>query len=100
MGPERDRVPDRPTYSVAALNREARALLETAYRDIRVEGEVVDVTAARSGHLYFKLADPGGKAQIDAVMWRGQAMRYGPRVANGRAILCRGRVTVYEANGR
>lgn len=100
MGFVRDNVPDRPTYSVSALNREARALLETAYRDIRVEGEIVDVTEARSGHLYFRLADPGGTAQIDAVMWRGQAMRYRNRVAKGRAILCRGRVTVYEANGR
>jgi exodeoxyribonuclease VII large subunit len=100
MGSVRDNSIDPPTYSVADLNREARALLETAYRDIWVEGEVIDVTVARSGHLYFALADPGGKAQIDAVMWRGPAMRYRERVAKGRAVRCRGRVTVYEASGR
>jgi len=100
MGSVRDSLAERPVYSVAALNGEARELLETAYADIRVEGEVVDVTVARSGHLYFSLADPGGKAQIDAVMWRGQAMRYKARIAKGRALRCRGRVTVYEANGR
>ena len=100
MGSVRDNLPERPVYSVAALNREARELLETAYADVRVEGEIVDVTVARSGHVYFSLADPGGKAQIDAVMWRGQAMRYKARIAKGRAVRCRGRVTLYEANGR
>jgi exodeoxyribonuclease VII large subunit len=88
------------TYSVADLNREARALLEAAYGDVCVEGEVVDVTLAKSGHLYFALADPGGKAQIDAVMWRGQAMRYKACIAKGKAVRCRGRVTLYEAGGR
>jgi exodeoxyribonuclease VII large subunit len=100
MGPARDSLPDRPVYSVAALNREARGLLEAAYADVRVEGEIVDVTLARSGHVYFTLADPGGKAQIDAVMWRGQASRYKGRLAKGRAVRCRGRVTIYEASGR
>jgi len=100
MGSVRENLPERPVYSVAALNREARSLLETAYADIRVEGEIVDVTVARSGHVYFSLADPGGKAQVDAVMWRGPAMRYKTRIAKGRAVRCRGRVTIYEANGR
>ncbi len=88
------------TYSVADLNREARELLEAAYGDLCVEGEVVDLTLAKSGHLYFRLADPGGGAQIDAVMWRGPAMRYRSRIAKGKAVRCRGRVTLYEASGR
>jgi len=96
----RDIAAEPVTYSVVDLNREARLLLETAYGDIRVEGEVVDVTLAKSGHLYFALADPDGKAQIDAVMWRGQAMRYRSRIAKGKAVSCRGRVTLYEAGGR
>jgi exodeoxyribonuclease VII large subunit len=100
MGSVRDNLPERPIYTVASLNREARELLEIAYADIRVEGEIIDVTVAKSGHLYFSLGDPGGKAQIDAVMWRGQAMRYKTRIAKGRAVRCRGRVTLYEASGR
>jgi exodeoxyribonuclease VII large subunit len=100
MSPTRDNAAEPATYSVAELNREARALLETAYGDVRVEGEVVDVTLAKSGHLYFSLADPGGKALIGAVMWRGPAMRYRARIVRGKAVLCRGRVTIYEAGGK
>lgn len=100
MSPTRASAAGPVTYSVADLNREARALLEAAYGDVRVEGEVVDATLARSGHLYFTLADPGGRAVIPAVMWRGPAMRYAARIAKGRAVACRGRVTIYEAGGK
>jgi exodeoxyribonuclease VII large subunit len=86
-------------YTVAALNREARALLESGFSGISLEAEVVEMKRAASGHVYFTLADPGGKAQVSAVMWRGQAMRYGARLAVGAAVRCLGRVTLYEARG-
>jgi exodeoxyribonuclease VII large subunit len=90
---------ERP-YSVAALNRDARALLEGAFAGVWLEAEISEVTVARSGHIYFRLADPDRKAQLDAVMWRGHAMRYQGRVTAGARVLVRGRVTLYEAGGR
>ena len=91
---------DEKTYSVAEINKEARSLLESAFAGVWLEAEVSEATVARSGHIYFKLADPGGKASIDAVMWRGGAMRYGSRIEQGVKIRCHGRVTLYEAGGR
>ena len=87
------------TYTVAALNREARSLLEAGFSGIALEAEVVEVKRAASQHVYFTLADPGGKAQLSAVMWRGQATRYGSRLLVGAQVRCRGRVTLYEARG-
>lgn len=91
--------PKRP-YSVARLNSEARTLLEEGLGQVWLEAEVAEATRARSGHLYFKLSDPDQGGQVDAVMWRGQAMRHGTLVRKGARILCRGRVTVYERGGR
>jgi exodeoxyribonuclease VII large subunit len=87
------------TYTVAELNGEVRSLLERAYRGVWIEAEVTEATRPRSGHVYFTLADPGGKAQLPAVMWQGPAMRYGSRIAPGRMIRCHGRVTLYEQRG-
>ena len=86
-------------YSVFTLNREAKELLENSYEGIFVEAEVAEVTRARSGHMYFTLADADGKAQVSAVIWQGYARRYGERLARGQSVRCRGRLTIYEARG-
>ncbi|MDD5308838.1 MAG: exodeoxyribonuclease VII large subunit [Deltaproteobacteria bacterium] len=87
------------TYTVAELNGEVRSLIERSYRGVWIEAEVTEATRARSGHVYFTLADPGGKAMVSAVMWQGPAMRYAARIAPGRMIRCHGRVTLYEQRG-
>lgn len=86
-------------YTVSRLNREVRRLLDSHYGGLLLEAEVMDLTRARSGHIYFSLGDPGGKAQISAVMWKGLALRYGDRLKQGAAVRCHGRVTLYEPRG-
>jgi exodeoxyribonuclease VII large subunit len=93
-----DGLPERP-LTVAQLNRRARSLLEREVGSVWVESELVDATRARSGHLYFTLADSDGKAQVSAVMWKGQAVRYGSLIERGVTLLCHGRVTLYEPRG-
>lgn len=88
------------SLTVAQVNRRARTLLEDRFAAVWIEAEVSEATRARSGHVYFTLADPDGKAQIGAVLWSGPAMRYGSRIARGALVRCRGRVTIYEAQGR
>ncbi|MBW2276256.1 MAG: exodeoxyribonuclease VII large subunit [Deltaproteobacteria bacterium] len=90
--------PERP-LTVAELNRRARSLLEQEVGSVWIEAEVVDATRARSGHRYFTLADSDGKAQISAVMWKGQATRYGSLIERGVTLLSHGRVTLYEPRG-
>jgi len=84
-------------YTVSSLTREIRERLETGFPLVWVSGEVSNLRVPVSGHCYFTLKDPG--AQLRAVLFRGnhQHLRYKPE--EGRQVLCRGRLTVYEARG-
>lgn len=83
--------------TVSELNAEVRALLEKNFREVWVEGEVVNFTAAGSGHWYFNLND--GDAQIRCVCWKGTNYRIRFRPENGVTVRVRGRLTLYEARG-
>ena len=73
-----NRVPESDKdYTVSEINHAVRTLLERRFDGIWVEAEVVEVSRARSGHVYFTLSDPGGKAELRSVIWKGPAMRYG-----------------------
>ncbi len=86
-------------YTVSEINHAVRTLLERRFDGIWVEAEVVEVSRARSGHVYFTLSDPGGKAELRSVIWKGPAMRYGSRLKSGVGVRCHGRLTLYEARG-
>lgn len=87
-------------YSVSSLNKQVKNALERTWGSICLEAEVTAVTFAGSGHVYFKLIDPGKKSTVDAVMWRGMAARYGRHIQEGALLRCYGRVTLYELGGR
>jgi exodeoxyribonuclease VII large subunit len=84
-------------YTVSSLTREIREHLETHFPLVWVSGEVSNLRRPVSGHYYFTLKD--ANAQLRAVLFKGnhQHLRYKPE--EGRQILCRGRITVYEARG-
>jgi len=65
--------------------------------DVRVAGEVSNLSRPASGHLYFTLKDEG--AQLRCVMWRSYAARLSRLPHNGDAVIARGRIDVYERDG-
>ncbi len=65
--------------------------------DVRVAGEVSNLSRPASGHLYFTLKDEG--AQLRCVMWRSYAARLSRLPRNGDAVVARGRIDVYERDG-
>ena len=85
--------------TVSSLTAHVKALLETDEQlaDLRVAGEISNLSRPTSGHLYFTLKDAG--AQVKCVMWRSSVarMRYTPR--SGDAVVARGRIGVYERDG-
>jgi exodeoxyribonuclease VII large subunit len=83
--------------TVSELNAEVRAAVERQFASVWVEGEIVNFTAAASGHWYFNLND--GSAQIKAVCWKGTNYRVRFRPANGLSVRVRGRISFYEARG-
>ncbi|MBI2215173.1 MAG: exodeoxyribonuclease VII large subunit [Acidobacteria bacterium] len=69
-----------------------------AFGDVWIEGEVSNFVRAASGHLYFSLKD--ARASISAVMFAGSAARLRFRIENGQKLICRGRLSIYEARGQ
>lgn len=87
----------REIYTVAELNREARRVIETSFGTVWVEGEISNLARPSSGHMYWSLKD--ADAQVRCAMFRqyGRQLTFMPD--NGRQVLVRGRVSIYEARG-
>jgi exodeoxyribonuclease VII large subunit len=84
--------------SVSQLTRQIRSLLEGEIGQVWVEGEISNHRLQTSGHHYFTLKD--ATAQISCVMFRGQAMRLGTRLADGVQVQVQGELSVYEPRGQ
>ncbi len=87
----------RDIYSVSRLNSEVRAVLEGSFPLIWVEGEISNLAAPASGHLYFSLKD--SHAQVRCAMFRMQRRYLRFRPENGMQVLLRARVGLYEGRG-
>jgi exodeoxyribonuclease VII large subunit len=86
------------TWKIGELVAEARTHIERRFAELRVEGEISNLRAAPSGHLYFTLKD--GEAQLPAVFFRRQASLLRFRPQDGMQVLLRGRLTIYEQRGQ
>lgn len=85
-------------YSVSELVRDASRRLESRFADVWVEGEVSNLKTPSSGHYYFTLKD--ARSQLAVVMFRAAASRLGFRLQDGQKLRCRGRLGIYDAQGR
>jgi exodeoxyribonuclease VII large subunit len=65
---------------------------------VLVKGEVSNLKSPSSGHLYFTLKD--ADACLDAVLFRTEARRLRFAVQNGLSLVARGRLALYEPQGR
>ena len=90
---------ERPTLTVAGLNRTVRLELEHAFGDVSVLGEISDLTRAASGHVYFTLNDEVAAAQIKVVLFRTDARRTRAQLEAGARVCVRGSVSLYEPRG-
>lgn len=84
--------------SVTDFTRRVKTLLETGLRAGWVRGEVSNLRAQASGHVYFSLKDAG--AQLSAVLFRGDAMKQTVKLRDGLQVVVFGQVSVYEARGQ
>jgi len=87
----------RSILSVSELNRETKYLLESSFPLVWVEGELSNLTQARSGHLYFTLKDRD--AAVQAAMFRNRNMHLGFTPEEGMQVLVRAKVSLYEPRG-
>ncbi len=89
--------PIRQILTVSELTGLVRATIETNFSEIWLEGEISNLRAPASGHLYLTLKDES--SQIRAVLFKGVAGRLRFALEDGLHVVARGRVTVYEPRG-
>lgn len=85
--------------SVTALTRYLKTKLETDehLQTIALKGEISNFKQHSRGHLYFSLKDQN--AQINAIMFAGDASRLKLIPKEGDHVLVMGRISLYEPSG-
>lgn len=84
--------------SVSELNAQAKALLETSFSLVEVEGEISKFRIqSTSGHWYFTIKD--ASAAIDCAMFKFNAARINFIPAVGDKLIVSGKVSLYAPTG-
>ena len=88
----------RKVLSVSELTTQVKRLLEKSIGLVWISGEITNLRAQSSGHVYFSLKD--ASAQLSCVLFRGTASEARALLADGKKVLLQGDLTVYEARGQ
>lgn len=83
--------------SVSNLNEQIKALLESSFSHVLVEGELSRITFHNSGHVYFSIKDRD--STISAVMFRGNASKLKFRLEEGMKVIINAALTLYKPRG-
>ena len=89
---------DLKIYTVSELSQGIKALLETSYREIWVEGEISGLKVSSLGHTYFDLKDV--TSNISGVLFRGFATGLKFELENGLLVRVRGNITTYDKQSK
>ena len=87
-----------PPFSVSELSGALKRTVEEAFGHVRVRGEISGWKRHGSGHCYFTLKDES--ANIDAVLWRGQAGRLQFAPEDGAEVIASGKLTTYPGRSK
>ncbi len=88
----------RKVLTVTELTWQIKRLLEGQIGQVWVTGEITNLRAQNSGHIYFTLKDAG--SQVNCVLFRGELQADRSLMQDGRKILVCGELTVYEPRGQ
>lgn len=90
--------PARQVLSVTELTLQIKKTFESSFASVWVSGEISNYRLQSSGHAYFVLKD--ANAQMQAVLFRGQAGIDRSLLRDGAKVLLGGEMTVYEPRGQ
>src|SRR5690606_38462131 len=85
-------------YSVSELSLALKRTVEDTYELVRVRGEISGFKRAASGHLYMALKD--ADAVLDAVCWRGTAVKLPVKLEDGLEVVATGKLTTYPGRSK
>ncbi len=82
---------------VSELTKKVRFILESEMRTCWLVGEISNFVAASSGHWYLSLKD--SRSQVRCAMFKGTNARVRVTPANGKQVLVRAKISLYEPRG-
>src|SRR5579864_1559708 len=82
-----------PEFTVSELSSALKRRIEESFSYVRVRGEVSGFKRHSSGHCYLALKD--SDAVLDAVCWRGTALKLTVKPEDGMEVVCTGRLTTF-----
>lgn len=80
-------------FSVSDASALLKKVVETAFPEIRIRGELSQITRATSGHVYMTIKD--SNSAINAIIWRGTPVNF--KLEDGLEVIITGRFTTYPA---
>ena len=95
---KQERGDNSPPLTVGELAGSLKRVIEGAFGQVRVRGEISGFKRHGSGHCYFSLKDEA--ACIDAVIWRGQAGALAFRPEDGAEVIATGKMTTYAGRSK
>ena len=87
-----------PVLTVSQFTQAIKLSLESTFPSIWLQGEISNCKLQTSGHLYFSLKD--AKAQIGAVMFRGEMTSLRTVPKDGDHVIVCGDLNVYPPSGK
>jgi exodeoxyribonuclease VII large subunit len=88
---------ERRALTVSELTARVKILVEGAFAEVWVEGEVSNFRRHSSGHWYFTLKDEGAMLRCASFRMQNRLIRFTPE--DGLTIRAHGRLSLYEARG-
>src|SRR5260370_32384565 len=90
--------PNLPEYTVSELSTALKRRIEESFSYVRVRGEVSGFKRHSSGHCYLALKD--ADPVLDALCWRGTALRLTVQPEDGMEVVCTGRLTTFPGRSK
>jgi exodeoxyribonuclease VII large subunit len=85
-------------YSITEISGLLKRTVEDRFGFVRVRGEISRVSRPRSGHVYTTLKDD--KANLDAIIWKGNAGRLNFEPEEGLEVVATGKLTTYPGQSK
>ncbi len=82
-----------PVFSVSDISNLLKDVVEGAFSNICVRGEVSGTKRASSGHIYFSLKDKD--SVLNAICWRGADSATNAAITDGMEIIAKGKLSTY-----
>jgi len=88
----------RRIYTVSEISQDIKLILENAFGQVWVEGEISNFRAHTSGHFYFTLKDNLGILPAAMFNWANRDVKF--KIENGLKVICFGKISIYGPHGQ